>query len=263
MTPVPYRAADSGNERFGALVESYGRSKRAALRSVAIMGFLLLMGLEACLSSLDGLDDRAADTSVVGMLVGATALLVATFFARRMLALRGLRLELREHGLVYRVRRAETVMLWDDVSSVTVTRRNIRRWARDRCVLVARDGGRLVLSDPLQNIAALCSRVEEETVRRLLPRAMADLQAGHALAFGPFEVTKDGLAHASRGLAWNDVADALAMKGVLVVSDRHGIRVLPKRDGIIAWAKAPCDQVPNAAVLLRLVQQLKGASMTS
>jgi hypothetical protein len=263
MTPVPYRAADSSKERLGALVESYGRSKRAALRSVAIVGFLLLLGLEACLSSLDGLDDRAVDTSVVGMLVGATALLAVLLLGRRMLASRGLRLELREHGLVYRVRRAETVMLWEDVAQVTVTRRNIRRWARDRCVLVARDGGRLVLSNQLQGIVAICSKVEEETVRRLFPRAKADLQAGHSLAFGPFQVTEERIVHGSRGLAWNDVADAVVMKGVFVVSDRHGIRILPKRDGIIAWAKAPCDEVPNAAVLLRLVQQLKGASTTS
>jgi hypothetical protein len=263
MTPVPYRAEDSSKERFGALVESYGRSKLALLRSVAIMGFLLLIGLNACLSSLDGPDDRAVDTWVVGIFVGATAFLAVLLFGLRMFALRGLRLELREHGLVYRVRSAETVMLWDDVAQVTVTKRDIRRWVRDRCVLVARDGGRLVLSDQVQGIVAICSRVEEETVRRLFPQALADLQGGHALAFGPFQVTKERLAHASRSLAWNDVAGAVVMKGVFVVSDKHGIRVLPKRDGIIAWAKARCDEVPNAAVLLRLVQQLKGASMTS
>lgn len=259
MTPVPYRAADSSKERCGALIETYGRSKRAALRSVAIMIFLLVIGLNACLSSLDGLDDGAAETSVVGLLVSATVFLAVLLLGRRMFASRGVRLELREHGLVYRVLGAETVMLWEDLAQVTITRRNTRRWVRDRCVLVARDGGRVVLSDQLQGIAAICSKVEEETVRRQFPLAMADVQAGHALAFGPFQVTKERLAHASRGLAWNDVVDAVVMKGVFVVSDKHGIRILPKRDGIIAWAKAPCGEVPNAAVLLRLVQQLKGA----
>ena len=259
MSAPPYRTAETDDVRLGALVRSYARSNFAVARSLLFMGALLIIGLQACPSSLGGLEDRPAGTLVIGVMVGATAFMAALAVGFRLITSRGSHLELREHGLAYRFRQAKVVMPWDDVVEVRVTRRSLHRLDQDRCVLVAKDRHRMELTDHLQDIAEICSRVEQESVRRLVPPALASLQAGRAVAFGPFEVTKGGLTHASRQLRWSDVADAVVARGFIVVGDtKRGIRVLPKRGGIIAWAKARYDEVPNAAVFLTLVKTLKG-----
>ncbi len=260
MTPPAYRMAVADDARLGALVESYGRGRLSIVRSAFVMGFLLLVGFEGFVSSLDGPGSRTAEGFVSGLLVGATACMAALAFALRLFASRGtLQLELREHGLVYRVRQAAVVVPWGDVAEVFVARRSIRRWKQDRCVLVTTDGQRVALTDRLRGIAQICSSVEEETVRRLVPGALEGLRTGRTATFGPFEVTKAGLVHASKVLEWKDVADVAVAWGQIIVGDcKLGIRVLPKRDSILAWAKAPYDEVPNAAVLLTLIQHLKG-----
>jgi hypothetical protein len=51
---------------------------------------------------------------------------------------------------------------------------------------------------------------------------------------------------------------AVVVGATIAVGNRSdGVRVLPKRDGIVAWAKEAYADVPNGAVLLALVERLK------
>jgi hypothetical protein len=257
MTSVPYRTAEQTLERFGAVVAQYRLSKLAVLRSVVFLVVLSAIAFTSCSSVVDQLQH---DRLIIAILVvGVVACTAALGVIVRALRSRGLDLELRQHGLVLRTRRGEVAMLWDDVAEMRVSRRNVRRWERNACTLLAADRRRLELTDELSGIAEVCSRVEQEIVRRQLPRALADVQAGRAVAFGPFAVTKDRLSHRERLLPWKEVGGAAIMEGRLVIGDAtRGIRVLPKRDGIIAWARERYAEVPNAAVLLALMEHLAG-----
>jgi hypothetical protein len=257
----PYRAAGAVEPQLGALVDSYAPSTLAGVRSVVLFGVLLLLGILTLASTFGGLDNRPADTLVFGLLAGMACCLGAVGVAVRWRATRGMHLEVREHGLTYRVGSRETVLLWEDVAEVRVTRTNVRRWDLGGCVLVGKDGNRIVLTSQLRGIDAIGSTVERESVRRQVPRVLAELDAGRTVPFGPFAVSKAGLAHGSRELAWRDVAGATVGNGIIAIGDTtRGIRVLPKRGGLIAWAGASYDEVPNAAVLLALVQRLKGTA---
>lgn len=255
-TIVPYRSADVTLERFGAVVSRHGHSKLAVLRSVAIVVVLSLVGLSA-LASLASQEPGEGTVAPFVILIIACAAAVALVV--RALGSRGMHLELRERGLIRRARRGEVGMLWDDVIELRVSRRNVQRWVRDRCALLAADGGRLALTDELSGIAGVCSRIEGECARRQLPRVLSELDAGRAVAFGPFALTADGIAHGARRLTWKEVGGATVVAGLIVIGDAtHGIRILPKRGGLIAWARERYEEVPNAAVLLTVVERSAG-----
>jgi hypothetical protein len=255
MTNVPYRSADLKLERFGAVVAQHRHSKLAVLRSIAILVGLSVVGVTAWSSAVDLLESDRLDGIVVALVIGVIACTAALGVIVRALRSRGLHLELRQHGLIHRARGVEVGMLWEDVAELRVSRRNVRRWERNACTLLATNGRRLELTDELTGIADVCTRVEHENVRRQLPRALADVQAGRVVAFGPFVVTSDGLSHREHLLAWNEVGGAAVVQGFLVIGDAtRGIRILPKRDGIIAWARERYAEVPNAAVLLAVVK---------
>jgi len=259
MTSVPYRTADQTLERYGPVVARYGHSKLAMLRSVVVLVGLSLLGVPACTSAVDQLQSGRNNGLVVDLFVGAIACIAALGLIARTLRSRGLHLELRQHGLIHRARGVEVGVLWEDVAELRVSRRNIRRWERNACTLVATNGRRLELTDELTGIAEVCSRVEQENVRRQLPRALAGVHAGRAVAFGPFAVTREGLSHRERLLTWKEVGGAAVVKGLLAIGDAtRGIRILPKHDGIIAWARQRYAEVPNAALLLTLVEHLAG-----
>jgi hypothetical protein len=261
MTSGPFRTADSTFERFGAVIAQYGRSKLAVLRSAGLVIALCLIGLSAFTSTVDLLEGGEPERSVASLVVGVVTFAAAAAVIVRALGFRGLHLELRQHGLIRRVGGVEVGMLWEDVAELRVARRSIRRWTRWGCSLRSGDGRRLELTDQLARIAEVCSRVEHESVARLLPRVLTDLEAGRAVAFGPFVVTRNGVEHRERHLAWAKVAQARVMGRLLVIGDAtNGIRVLPKRDGIMAWAPELYAEVPNAAVLLAVVKRLASGS---
>ncbi len=264
-TTAAYRSADLTLERFGAVLERHGHSKLAVLRSVAMAVGLSLVGVSA-LVSLVWQDVDPVD-GLVAFVVGTVACTAAVAIVVRAFGSRGVQLELRERGLTLRARGRDVGMLWDDVVELRVSRRNVRRWLRDGCTLLAADGGRLALTDAVSGIAGVCSFIEGECAQRQLPRMLADLGAGRAVLFGPFALTTDGITHRDRRLTWKEVGGARVMTGLIVIGDAtRGIRILPKGGGLIAWAMERYDEVPNAAVMLAVVssrmKRLPSATLT-
>ncbi len=137
---VPYRSADVTLERFGAVVSRHGRSKLAVLRSVAIVVVLSLVGLSALASLASQEPGEGIVAPFVILMIACTA---AVALILRALGSRGVH---RERRLIRRARGGEVGMLWDDVIELRVSRRDVRRWLRDGCTLLAADGGRLALT---------------------------------------------------------------------------------------------------------------------
>ncbi len=253
---APYRVADPSPERYGPLVVQYGRSPFAVARSLGLAALMALLGLGSFISVAGPLEEGAPQDRVAALMAGCIAWTVAAALTVYMVRSRGLQLELRRHGLIHRTHRRMVAMLWDDVVELRVTRRNLRRWSGDSCTLVSRDGQRLELTDQLSGVDEISARLERDHVLRLLPGCVSAVKEGRTVAFGPFTVSAEGLAHRDRRLAWKEVGGGGTAGHLLVVGDvRNGIRVLPK--GIVAWAREPYDEIPNAAVLLALVQALR------
>jgi hypothetical protein len=172
-----------------------------------------------------------------------------------------MQLELRERGFVYRTRRAHIPVLWDDVSEVFLTTRAIRQLAFARCIILTTNGRRVALTNHFHGIAQISARVEEETARRLLPLALLRIEGGDTAVFGPFHVTRTSLAYETRRLDWKNVGDVVIARSLFVVGDAtQGIRFLPKKDGVVAWAKPRSSEIPNVAVLTALIKHFRGAS---
>ncbi len=112
--------------------------------------------------------------------------------------------------------------------------------------LSCRDGTELVFRSFLDDLPWLGQIIQHETLAYLLPPAIAALKSGEMLDFGPLGIDSEGLRSGpEKRLAWDEIAEVKTANGVLTVTMRG------KR---WAWFKAPLSEVPNAHVLLALVQ---------
>jgi hypothetical protein len=115
--------------------------------------------------------------------------------------------------------------------------------------VTCRDGKVLVFRSFLDDLPWLGQIIQHETLPYLLPPAVAALEAGDALDFGPLCIDAEGLRSApEKRLAWGELEDAEIANGLLVVKQVGKWR---------AWFKMPIGQVPNAHVLLALVHHYR------
>jgi hypothetical protein len=246
-----------------ALAERLGRSKRVyrpTLASTVVSGLFGLVLVCYALAALEAtVSDEAAFAPAALFWIFVFGVAGAGLLAHALRS-RGLSFELREHGFVHRAGRVETVARWDELSEVraTLSLRHNSRSGRFGYVVSLAGGRKVELPHALEGIDDIRARLDEETVRTLLPRAIADVEAGRAVAFGPFVATGEGLAFGGEALPWREVTGATTVRGVLAVGDKAKVTLLPKRDGVLAWAKAQYVDVPNGALLVALVDHFKG-----
>jgi hypothetical protein len=264
--PVPYRSVDAELERLGSSTHEYRRSKLAIARAFLLASVALTLSF-SLLGDVVAIVTRGSPNYLFPAMVSFPLGLVMAGFAvllvGRALHPRGLSLDLRALGFIHRLRGVETVVLWEEVARIDVTWKSVRRFARDTCAVTTRDGRRVELTEQLAGIAEVRGVVERECTRCLLPVALKEIEAGRAVSFGPFVATSEGLAHGEDELDWEDVKGALIVRGMIAIGDTTDrVRVLPKRGGVVAWATAGYADVPNAAVLLALVERLTEGSRT-
>lgn len=85
-----------------------------------------------------------------------------------------------------------------------------------------------------------------------MPPAVAALENGETLDFGPVVLDAEGLrVSEDKRLDWEEVDEVKIVKG-LVTATRVGKRW--------TWFKTPISQVPNAHVLLALVQHCRNGA---
>ena len=250
-----YRTPGSPGERLGERVASFGRSKLAMARSVVVIGVLFGFGLVA-FSPLASMPDTAsvdhAGVLVVCMLVGGAAWIAMLGAAMLLVSGRGERIDLHEQGLVHRTRRRQAVVAFDDVAEIRKTRHELG-WL-DQCVVVGKDGTRVVMTDRLALYRRACDAVVSEVARRQVARLLGELRANRTVPFGPFVATKEGLSHEGRQIPWSEVAGVVVGANFIAVADvAGGVKLLKGR--VVAWAKERYEDVPNAAVFAEVVEQ--------
>ncbi|MGP4030003.1 DUF6585 family protein [Actinomadura sp. 3N407] len=108
---------------------------------------------------------------------------------------------------------------WDELVSVTVSgvRTGPGGRTRWRFTIVGDDGSVLRLGDDLPDVRTLGVAVAKEVTARLVPRHMAEVEAGDAVRIGPFTVDLDGVEKDGERLPWQAVDDVAIDNGMVTV----------------------------------------------
>lgn len=256
LTPLPveWTRTDGAIGRPTA-VFAFARQQRLTLMVAGILATLAGIALFAASWFLPGANGPAGaglhHLYLFGFLLVSVGP-VAVFFAlknRRLSAVAGSKgVGLIENDAVSSCR-------WEDIESIHETlmagevhsalRASVRgedHFFRVKC----RNGTELVFRNFLDDLVGLGKILKHETLAYLLPPAVAALENGETLDFGPFVLDAEGLrVSEDKRLDWDEVDEVKIAKGLVTVT-RVGKRW--------NWFKSPLGRVPNAHVLLALVR---------
>ncbi|MGI5166892.1 DUF6585 family protein [Spirillospora sp. CA-253888] len=172
----------------------------------------------------------------------------AWILARGALRGRGTVVTLHNGGLAVTRSGRSDIYVWDDLVAVAVSGVQRARHARTRwrfTVATAR-GGTLEFGDELPDVRLLGEAVIAEVTERAVPRALAALEAGRTVRFGPFAVGPGGVDKEGRRVPWAALRDVVIANGVVAVRSADGVRELTALTGY----------TPNAVALAELCRRI-------
>lgn len=166
----------------------------------------------------------------------------------------GMMVQVFPDGLAYTARGTTEIVRWDDITEVLqqVTKHYTNGvYTGTTHIYTVRRAGKpeLKFNDALQNVEALGNTIQEETYKRLLPRAIESYNAGAVLHFGKLSVSKQGLSNGKETLGWPEIKGVKLDKGVIAVS---------KEGKWLNWASVTVAQTPNIFVFTALVDAIAG-----
>ena len=143
------------------------------------------------------------------------------------------------------------VVRWDEVAevvqNVTQTYRgNVRTNTTHIYTVRLTNGRKFVFNGQVDKIAGLGSALQQHCAAGMLPRAREAYQAGESVTFGPFSVSRAGIAKGKATLPWEQVEQVELRQGVLHIRKKG-----ERRD----WAFAMASKIPNLPVLMALANQ--------
>lgn len=160
-----------------------------------------------------------------------------------------------ENGLVLATPRGANAFSWGAVRELRVS--GVRMGPADavswHCVLVRDDDTEAALGPEFPGIQDVVETVSAAVTERLLPEYASRIEAGGTVRFGPFTISRDGIAKDGEKVHWTDVADVEISNGLVHVNRKD------RTDGMTATA----GEVPNAVAfseLARYVRKGEGGS---
>jgi hypothetical protein len=236
-------------------VFTFARRQRLALIVAGILATVAGIGLLAALWFSRLLNETIGLLGFLLLAAGPALVLHARKY-RRLHAVAG------SAGVVLVENDAVSSCRWQEVQTVWETRlvggesvlqasaRGENHFFRVTCP----DGKEMVFRNFLDDLPWLGQIIERETLPYLLPLAVAALEKGEVLDFGPLGVDPEGLRSTpEKLLSWNEVKEVTVANGLLKVT---------QIGKLLAWFKTPLGQVPNAHVLLALVRLYQNADRT-
>jgi hypothetical protein len=227
---------------------SVDRRSRTWLVSLALPGLVLLPFTVGFL--LDGFGWAAA----LALLLTAAYLGAAgRILVRDVLPARGPVVHLFESGVVLSSWRAATPLAWDAVTELRVS--GVRQAATDtvmwRFVLSGRAGSdaEVFVDGGVPGARELVETVSREVTERVLPTSVSRVESGGKARFGPFTVTREGIAKDGEYVSWEDVSRVEIEDGMVYV-DRAD-----RASGLTAIAA----EVPNAVAFGELTRRLRSS----
>jgi hypothetical protein len=158
-------------------------------------------------------------------------------------------LYLFENGLVLATPRENSAFAWDDVSELRVS--GVRMGSADavswRCALVRYDGAEAVLGPEFPGVQDVVETASAAVTERLLPKYISRIETGGTVRFGPFTISRDGVAKDGEAVRWPDVAGVEINNGMVHVD----------RADRMAGMTATAGQVPNAVAFSELARYVR------
>jgi hypothetical protein len=189
-------------------------------------------------------------------LIAAAGPIVALVQIRRVLRTPNLRILALRDGLVVWHGNRQDIWRWDDIAAIYVKKDPESTAGVQLCsyTLERRDGERLNFHANIEFFDnQLGVRVQHALCRRLLPGFRAELLAGRSLAFGPFSVSKQGIALGTEALYWADLGGVRVEQAKLIVTrcDGHSdlsadLAIIPNPAAFIVLAYAVRSQAAKA-----------------
>jgi hypothetical protein len=146
-------------------------------------------------------------------------------------------------GRVDTFRWAEIEAVWQNVT------KHYRNGIYHSYTLRRADGEQLKFNDTLKNVESLGNLIQQETFRRLLPRAIATYNAGGTVVFGKLSVSPQGLSNGKETLSWSEIKGVSLDKGIISVS---------KQGKWLKWSTTSVADTPNIFVFTTLVGNIVG-----
>lgn len=162
-------------------------------------------------------------------------------------------LYLYENGLVLATPRENLAFAWDAVSELRVS--GIRMGSADavswRCALVRHDGAEAAMGPEFPGVQDVVETASAAVTERLLPKYISRIESGGTVRFGPFTISRDGIAKDGEAVRWTDVADVEIRNGMVHVN----------RDDRMAGMTATAGEVPNAVAFSELARYIREADL--
>jgi hypothetical protein len=157
-------------------------------------------------------------------------------------------------GLVHIKNGKTSVFRWDDIGAVwqQITKRYVNgvyTGTTHLYTLRRYDGEQIKLNDSIGKVEELGTLVQNETFKRLMPKAIATYTAGGTVVFGKISVSPQGISNGKQTLPWTEVKGVTIDRGVISVS---------KQGKWLRWASDTAANTPNLYVFLQLVDAIIG-----
>ncbi len=178
-------------------------------------------------------------------LVGILWIIVGLWFALAPLFRRKVRVAVCPHGLLYIGRKKEAI-LWDTITTFWKdVQTDNKGHTSYKCKVQCRNDS-IFLFQAIDVVEQLGQRIEHEVVQHLLPDAVALYDRGMIVPFNEIAVDRQGLRVKHRGapLLWDDVEH---------VGINQQVMSIYKKGEYWDWVTLPVADIPNAAVLRRLI----------
>jgi hypothetical protein len=160
-------------------------------------------------------------------------------------------LYLYDDGLILVSGRDVHAFVWDSVREVRVS--GVRTGGTEavswRCTLVRDDGVEATFGPEFPGVQDLVETVSAAVTERLLPRYMSRVETGGDVRFGPFVISREGVAKDGDRVPWHDVADVEISNGMVHVNRRDHL----------AGMTATAAEIPNAVAFSELARYVQHA----
>jgi hypothetical protein len=138
-----------------------------------------------------------------------------------------------------------TVVPWKEITAV-LSPKNLGDYH-----ITTRDGRTFPIKHAVKDYSNLIATVMTRAAEEIMPALRSALEAGKAVTFGPFEVSRESVGYKGKTLAWDRVAVVRLEVGAM--ARRLRIRA---SGSLLPWCYCNLDTVPNGVFfpdLLRLV----------
>jgi uncharacterized protein DUF6585 len=158
-------------------------------------------------------------------------------------------LYLFENGLILSTARGTNAFAWDAIGELRVS--GVRMGLADavswRCAVVRDDGTEAVVGPEFPGVQDVVEAMSAAVTERLLPKYISRIEAGGTVRFGPFTISRDGIAKDGEEVPWAHVAEVEINNGMVHVNRRDRM----------AGMTATAGEVPNAVAFSELARYVR------